>query len=187
MWVKKDFLSGFESVGQHLLSTARGHLRKLAESLGKVLNLSSLSFLYLWIELHKAALSHRIVVLQERRLKSTSRGIWYTVSLLEKLNYYSHEKFISTQCCGQACWDMVKVYGFLLHLKSKRVISLCTQHFLKCNTVSISGNTIQYGWNLVLRGKLRALCCCSSDDWHVERKQVMLNLKPTKNLLGFEP
>lgn len=81
--MKKDFLSGFESVGQHLLSTARGHIRKLAESLGKVLNLSSLSFLICELSYTKA-LSHRIVVLQERRLKSTSRGIWYTVSLLEK-------------------------------------------------------------------------------------------------------
>lgn len=61
MWVKKGFLSGFESVGQHLLSTARGHLGKLAKSLGKVLNLSSLSFLICELGYTKA-LSHRIVV-----------------------------------------------------------------------------------------------------------------------------
>ena len=91
MWVKKGFLSGFESVGQHLLNTARGHLRKLAKSLGKVFNLSSLSFLICELG-YTTALLHRIVVLQERRLKSTSRGIWYTVSLLEKSELlYSRE------------------------------------------------------------------------------------------------
>lgn len=60
--------------------------------------------------------------------------------------------------------------------------------FWKCNTVSISGNTIQYGWNLVLRGKLRALAVAAvmtgmlkesrlRSTWSLQRTFSALNLK----------
>lgn len=69
MWVRtlnvflweKTFLSRCGAVGQYLLSTDRGHLGKLARSLGKLLYLSSLSFPICETG-YSETICHRIVV-----------------------------------------------------------------------------------------------------------------------------
>lgn len=60
LW-EKTFLSRCGAVGQYLLSTDRGHLGKLARSLGKLLYLSSLSFPVCEMG-YSETICHRIVV-----------------------------------------------------------------------------------------------------------------------------